>query len=148
MENLTLQENDALLQLCSLTGLSTIEITERVITSLDAFGFIVKDIEDCGKSIFSISRVQEVGVYYLAVDFFNGIFVSDEITEFTGALVLWGDGDHPCPECGSEIDFFHDGTDGITWTEQTCSNPNCNYATTDEPDHDTMRGGYDYDKEF
>ena len=48
-----------------------------------------------------------------------------------------------CPQCGCELEQEEQGQGRFVWMDTECSN--CDYASSDEPDWDTMPGGYAYD---
>lgn len=147
MDNIVLQENDSLIELSKASGLTTADITERVIYAMDeVFGLIGNQKEDCGKSVKQAADYHGVSVRDIAPEVFRrtNVFITDEIISFIEGLVFWGNAEKPCPECGCELNYEGDSADGYSWVNIDCSNSACDYATSDEPDWDTMPGGHNY----
>lgn len=104
---------------------------------------IIQEREDCGKTISELCKQAQTSPLEVAMKTFKS-FGAAEVYTFSN-LTIMSDEENPCPECGCKLEVEHDGADGYEWEEHACSNSDCDYKNTTEPDWDLMPGGADYD---
>jgi len=144
---ITLLKNDAFRVLLEATGMTTMELEKRIIDTMLENGLIESDnMELFTKSVWDVfDEINQTTIEMLSF-LFSDIQTSEELSELLKSIYFFGDAtNHPCEECGCEMIESRDGYDRIYWSEWDCENPYCENRETDEPDHDTMKGGHDYD---
>lgn len=152
MENLSnkqmetnIKQNDSFRVLSTATGINGHDLEERIVNKLITEQLIEQHYFDYGKTIQEILDLNG----WEMKDFVESIFPENnnkEIPELLKSIYIWGDGnEHPCPECGCEMDPIEDGSGACTWTDWKCENPNCDHQETNELDWDNIPGGIDFD---
>ena len=145
---ITILKNDAFRVLMESTGMTSMELEKRIIDAMVNHDLIDDSnlFETYGLSVWEILDESLCDTDWVKEVIFNDIETNDEIFELLKSIIFWGMGtEHPCGECGSEMTSERDGCDGKYWNEWTCENPCCDNTESDEPDHDTMQGGHDWD---
>jgi len=144
---LQIKQNDAFLQLAKITGTAPEELSKQILKGLDKLGFFVDWTQEAGKTIGTIHR--EFNDFHFE-EIVDSIWPNDptnkniEKINFLDGVLLWGTAmEHGCEKCGCECDVEHDGTDGISWKNVNCTNPECDWSDSREPDWDGLPGGYD-----
>jgi len=136
MQRITLKDNAALVKLAAFLKLSEQEVTDIVLKEFEDCGYIAGDMDDCGKTFLQICEENKISSLHIAQKLFK-ITVNDaRIMKFITDLTIWGYA-HECKLCGCELETETDGFDQHEWVEQKCTNPNCDYSTTTEPDFET-----------
>lgn len=136
--DIQIKKNDALTVIASSVKLSIKETEQRILSFLKNHNEYIST-EACGYSITDLSETEE----FELKDMMNTCFIvlpeNTEVEELLEGVFVWGLGS--CPECGCGIHSELQEGDGFKWYDKSCLN--CDYATSDEPDWDSMPGGYD-----
>lgn len=154
MENLSnkqmetnIKQNDSFRVLSTATGINGHDLEEMIVNKLIKEQLIEQHYFDYGKTIQEILDLNGWEMNTFIETLFPGN-TNKEIPELLKSIYIWGEGsEHPCPECGCEMDPIEDGSGACTWTDWKCENPNCDHQETNEPDWDTMPGGIDHDNQ-
>jgi hypothetical protein len=142
--DLSIKRNDAFRVLSDATKISISDLEKIIIQGLIDEELIGGELEDCGRSIAEVCNEQGFSVPQIVELLFPGQ-INQEIPELLDSIFIWGDAvDHPCDQCGCEMEGEEDGHGKHTWTDWECSNPNCDNKISNEPDWDSMPGGHDY----
>lgn len=138
--------NDAFRLLCELSGKPEEALEKQILNNLSLECICSLDMEDAGVDIQTIGESSGYDLDMLTRALFpdnESLQIDREPREILNAVFLWGTGsDESCPSCGCQLEEEHDGTDGISWTNYSCENPNCDFADSGEPDWDVLPGGY------
>lgn len=133
----TILKNEAFAVLSTATGYSEKTLEELIIKRMIDENIMSGDVGDCGFSVEQIGHQNK----YDSFDMMNVLFPegikNTEVFELLDSIFIWGLGvENPCPICGNECEVEHDSTDGISWMNLECSNPECDYTNANEPDWD------------
>lgn len=143
----TIKKNDSFSELMKIVAMNPTDLQEKIIKGLESIGFLQDYTQEVGKTIQEIIEEYNDDTFeeVLTSVFPNAVHIqNDELNAFFGGLVIWGDGSEMiCEECGCEMEGETEGCWGQEWTNWDCSNPECENGITNEPDWDTMPGGYD-----
>lgn len=143
LDEITIEPNDAFEMLKDITRDHINNLPKFIVKKLYKKEFIEGVREDCGKSLDQIANQNDVTIYHLIKKVFPTVKYTDEIPELSKYIFLvWNSANNPCPECGCELDFEFDGG----WENTKCSNFDCDFATTTEPDHDNEPGGHSFNQ--
>ncbi len=147
--NLTLKQNEALSVLSLATGFCVSELTTKIFDYLKKVDPFL-DSEPCGvyigMSLAYLVDFEDLELVVVINDLFPDKWNNLEIPELFKAVFVWGDGrDHPCDECGCEMteEMMEEGK--FKWTDWHCTN--CPNIETNEPDIESLPGGYKFNKE-
>lgn len=145
MQNLYLVQNNGFDSLKTALGLETSELIMKIEHGLINNDMELCDYEDAGLPMSEVIEKYDYKLPAVALKLFGR---SDKtINEHFGQIVFKHLNDE-CPQCGHEIDVKPDSgrANGklYKWENKKCSNSNCDYAETGEPDWDCMPGGADY----
>jgi hypothetical protein len=150
VENMEIQikQTDAFRELCKITLSNEKHFEEKILKGLDSIDFLMDWTQEAGRTIGEI--IDEHGEHTIE-EVVNAVFPSgmfgsnEEVKQFMSGILLWGTAiQHACEQCGCECDVEHDGTDGISWKNVDCTNPECDWSDSREPDWDGLPGGYDH----
>ena len=92
----------------------------------------------CGKTILDFKKL-DLSLVRLALNFFVGN--NSDLIELLDSLIIINEL-KDCPECGCETTKTEESYKKYKWENTTCSH--CDYASTTEPDWDSMAGGKDF----
>lgn len=138
MHNLTIQSSDELKILSVQFGFTEDELKNKIIDALIDYAVIEGSKEECGKAIGEIVDCYDI-VFPLREIFKSISHTLVESINKQYIISTLGD----CPTCGCELETYEDGQGRYVWLNTECTN--CDYKDSNEPDWDTMRGGYAYD---
>lgn len=145
---ITILKNDAFALMTTATGYSENTLEEIIIKRMVDEGLMAGGIEDCGFSVQHIGFENKYDIFDLMNVLFPEGVKNTEIMELLDSIIFWGDGsEHPCPQCGCECDGEEDGADGHVWTDWKCTNGECDFADSGEPDWDVLPGGHAFKNE-
>jgi hypothetical protein len=122
-------------------------ITTGVISDLEKYLFfklkdermMFADVEDCGKTLDEVRADNGVSMDYFLTEFFGRVSLTDEIPELIKHIEFVASGsDNPCPVCGCELNQETDAEFGVEYMDTDCSNTNCSYSNTTNPDWDVL----------
>lgn len=139
MHNITLQSSKELGILSSQIGLTQEQLKDRIIETFIKYEAIGGDQGDCGQKLTDVadydssrSAIREIfgGMSYIL--FLN---LSQQII-----ISTLGD----CPMCGCETEEEEQVYDKHSWVDIACTNHNCEYKDSNEPDYDILPSGYHY----
>jgi hypothetical protein len=121
------------------------ELEKRIIETMEReftpFGF-----EDVNLSVWEYFNSSGYSVQEALEVLFPELTNTDEIPELLKEVTLFGcSTSKGCEWCGCEMirEVQHHGKQ--SWTNYECENPYCANTDTNEPDHDTLAGGKDFD---
>lgn len=145
MINLYLVKDDNFNSLSNVLKLDSSQLVEKIENGFKDNDMELCDQEDAGVPITEICKNWGYDVSVVALKFLNR---SDKkINDLFGNLFFKHINDE-CPLCGHEINVEHDSGHAngksYEWENKDCSNGNCDYGETGEPDWDIMPGGHDY----
>ena len=145
---ISIQKNDAFRLMSSASGYPENILEEIIIKRLIDEGMMTGDTIDCGLSIQQIAVENKYNALEIVKVLFPEGTKNMEVIELMDSIYIFGTADdNPCPKCGCECEGTEDGADGHVWTEWKCSNSECDFADTNEPDFDVLPGGYAYNSE-
>jgi hypothetical protein len=148
--NTTIKKNDSFDVLSTATGINRDDLEQKIIDTLISEQLIEQHFSDYGRTIQDILELSEWKIedFVEVLGWKEKSRINKEIPELLSSILIWGDAsEHPCPECGCEMEATNDGIGTVQWVDFKCENPNCNHAESGEPDWDTMPGGIDYDNQ-
>ena len=144
---ISILKNDAFVVLSKSTGIGFDNLEKTIIDSLIEEHMMSGDANDCGVSVEQI-RVQNNYDISDIIEVIFGENENKEIPELLKEIYIWGDGsEHPCPLCGCECEGTEDGAHGSVWMDWECSNGECDFTDSGEPDWDVLPGGYAFKSE-
>lgn len=138
-----IKNNDAFHVLSVSTSISPKQLQNKIIWGLQNEGIIACDDEDCGKTVQELADLNNYTIHEIIEILFPEQIENQEVPELLKSIYIWGI-DGGCPDCGCELNVEEDSGDGHTWENKECSNNECEYATSGEPDWDVLPGGKDY----
>lgn len=138
---ITIKPNDAFQVLQAITRDRITKVDEHIVRHLSNHENIELDSDDYGRSIQDVITERSTKTVNQVLKYmFMSVDNRSEIKELLNHLIFVNaKADHPCPECGCELEFETDGFGNVEWVETACSNSNCEYQDTNEPDWDLNR---------
>jgi hypothetical protein len=141
-----IKRNEPFQVLSIATGIPVQDLENLIVDQLIEQQLIEQHYSDFGMTIQQIMDLNDWQMNDFVKIIFPGKETNDEILQLIKAVKVWGNASgESCPECGCGLKSKLDSFDGEKWTEKKCENPNCDHATTGEPDWDSMSGGIDFD---
>lgn len=145
MQNLFLVQDNDFNALATELKLTPEQLVEKIENGFKNNDMELCDYEDAGVQVTEICKNWGYELPVVALKFFGR---SDNmINDLFGKLYFKHVNDE-CPQCGHELeveyDSGHANGKSYEWENKTCSNSNCDYGDTGEPDWDCMPGGHDY----
>jgi hypothetical protein len=142
-------KNEPFALLLVATGYSEKTLEELLLKRMIDENIMCGDTNECGYSLQSIAFESGYDVLMLMDVLFPEGMDNPEVFQMMDSIMVWGLADeHMCPLCGNKCDVEHDSTDGtpssIKWKNWTCSNHECDFEDTTEPDVDVLPCGYDH----
>jgi hypothetical protein len=134
-------KNQSFQMMSIASGLSESTMEELFIKRMINEGLMSGDKNDCGWSLQQIAFQNKYDIFDLINVLFPEGIKNTEVMELMDSIMIWGlASEHPCPLCGCECDHEDDAGNDL-WT---CSNGECHFKDSNEPDFDVLQGGYDY----